>query len=119
VPHFDPDDLPELLSRATVGICPSYFEAFGFSVLEMLAAGIPVVAYRSPGPTVMLSDEYLVPRGDRKEMSRRVLSLLQDADKLSLARTHARHQASRFNWEDIARTTLSLYDSARANLPAE
>ena len=49
-PRFDPAELPGLLSDCSLGVFPSYFEAFGFGVLEMLAASLPVVAYDAPGP---------------------------------------------------------------------
>lgn len=108
-PKFDPEALPSLLASCSVGIFPSYIEGFGFGVLEMLAASIPVVAYDAPGPPMMLPSECLVPRGDAKAMATKVVSLLTDAAKLRTARIWAQEQSQRFNWEDSAKRTNSIY----------
>ena len=36
-------DLPALYSAANVYACPSLYEGFGFTVLEAMACGVPVV----------------------------------------------------------------------------
>lgn len=109
VATFRPEELPLLLSTCSVGIFPSYIEGFGFGVLEMLAASLPVIAYDSPGPPMMLPPEYLVPRGDIGAMSSKVSALLTDTGKLQAARTWARQQSQLFRWEQVARTTSDLY----------
>jgi len=60
--NFLPSELPELLRKTKVGIFPSYVEGFGLAVIEMLAIGIPVVAFDVPGPSGILHpiDETLV-----------------------------------------------------------
>src|SRR5260370_24277266 len=46
-PGFVPDeDLPTLYSAARVYACPSLYEGFGFTVLEAMACGTPVVCSR-------------------------------------------------------------------------
>lgn len=85
-PRFDPSELPDLLEGAHLGIFPSYYEGFGHGVLEMMAAGLPVVAYDAPGPPEMVPDENVVPRGDWQMMSDRVLGLLDNSDQLSACR---------------------------------
>jgi glycosyltransferase involved in cell wall biosynthesis len=109
VPRYAPDDLPGLLAPCSVGIFPSYIEGFGLGVLEMLAASIPVIAYNSPGPPMMLPSEYLVPRGDTKAMSGKVIELLQDKSKLMAARHWAKQRSQEFCWPPIARQTSEIY----------
>lgn len=106
---FCPEDLPELLRPCSVGIFPSYIEGFPFGVLEMLAASLPVVAYDSPGPPMMLPPEYLVPRGDAKAMSAKVVALLQDSVKLGAARSWAKQQSQQFCWKQVAQLTSKAY----------
>jgi glycosyltransferase involved in cell wall biosynthesis len=103
------DELPQLLATCSVGIFPSYIEGFGFGVLEMLAASVPVIAYSSPGPPMMLSTEYLVPRGDTTALSGKVVDLLGDRNKLIQAREIARRRSREFCWERIARQTSQIY----------
>jgi glycosyltransferase involved in cell wall biosynthesis len=109
IPKYDPDKLPALLSSCSVGIFPSYIESFGFGVLEMLAASIPVIAYNSPGPPMMLPPNWLVPRGDAKAMSVKVVDLLLDDRRLVQARTEAKRRSKEFCWKTIARQTSEIY----------
>src|SRR5262249_39106222 len=93
VPHYDPEALPELLAGPWVGVFRSYYEGFAFGVLEMLAAGIPVIAYDAPGPPMMLKREALVPPGDVGAMADKVIALLQGGSLLDAARLAARATA--------------------------
>ena len=109
IPRFRPEELPSLLAPCSVGIFPSYIEGMPFGVLEMLAASVPAIAYDSPGPPMMLPQEYLAPRGDAKTMSNKVSHLLTHPAKLLAARKWAQGQSRLFSWEQIARTTASTY----------
>ena len=112
-PRFDPKELPDLLTPCSAGIFPSYIEGFGFGVLEMLAAGLPVFAYDAPGPPDMLSGDYLVKPGDVTTMANRLIELHRDSQKLANARRAARARASEFTWEGCARQMLAAYQSGR------
>lgn len=109
VPRFAPEELPSLLSDCSLGIFPSHYEGFGLGVLEMLAAGLPVIAYSTPGPRDILSPEYLVPAGDHRAMSDRVNALLKNPNELRIVRRLARQRAAHFNWEAIAKETDRIY----------
>jgi len=106
---FRPEELPLLLSTCSVGIFPSYIEGFGFGVLEMLAASLPVIAYDSPGPPMMLPPECLVTRGDVRSLGAKVAALLKDTAQLSQMRVWAKQQSQKFSWADIARNTDAIY----------
>ena len=107
--NFEPEALPGLLSDCSLGIFPSYMEGFGFGVLEMLAASLPVLAYDAPGPPMMLPAQFLVPRGAARELAAKVVALLANPDRLSAARTWARRRSRDFTWESAARTTSDVY----------
>jgi glycosyltransferase involved in cell wall biosynthesis len=109
VPQFDPADLPGLLADCSLGVFPSHCEGFGFGVLEMLAAGLPVVAYDAPGPPTMLPAENLVTKGDGRAIGRRAAALLADPAALRAARRAARSRADQFRWELIASRTADAY----------
>ncbi|MGD0137549.1 MAG: glycosyltransferase family 4 protein [Tepidisphaeraceae bacterium] len=114
-PRFDPAELPSLLEPCSAGFFPSYIEGFGFGVLEMLAAGLPVVAYDAPGPPEMLSSRWLVRRGDAAGMARRLIELLRDSQNLAQHRIDARNLAGTFTWARCAEQTLAAYQNARAS----
>jgi glycosyltransferase involved in cell wall biosynthesis len=50
------DDVPALLARADLLVCPSLQEPLGNVVIEAWSAGLPVVATASDGPTGLIED---------------------------------------------------------------
>lgn len=113
-PRFLAEQLPSLLQGCSVGMFPSYLESFGFGVLEMLAAAIPVVAYDVPGPSEMLPPRFLAPPGDAAGMAEKIVGLLRSPAELAAARQWARQRSRDFCWEDIARRTSEAYVHAWA-----
>jgi len=113
--RYKSDELPQLLSDCALGIFPSYIEGMPFGVLEMLAASMPVIAYDSPGPPMMLPAEYLVPRGDTQKMSEKVITLLRNESSLQNARIWAKQQSQQFCWQEIAKTTAAVYQDQLRN----
>jgi glycosyltransferase involved in cell wall biosynthesis len=109
IPKYPAGTLHELLAPCSLGIFPSYLEGFGFAILEMLAAGVPVIAYDVPGPPMMLSPEYLVKVGDRAEMVRRLVSLAKNGEYLAAARDWAKRRSRDFDWASIAQKTADAY----------
>ena len=110
IPQFDPAQLPTLLRDCSAGVFPSLLEGFGFGVLEMLCAGLPVVAFRAPGPPMMLSDDYLVPRNDAPAMAAKVVALLRDRNALTATRIAARRRSEDFDWDEITSRTAAEYE---------
>jgi glycosyltransferase involved in cell wall biosynthesis len=111
--HFQPDELPALLADCSVGVFPSYYEGFGFGVLEMLAAGLPVIAYDAPGPPEMLAADHLVSPGDAASMAQKTIRLLNNPDYLLAERKRAVDRSRLFDWSDIAARTAEAYRDAR------
>ena len=109
VKEYNPDDLPSIIKNCTIGIFPSYIEGFPFAVLEMLSAGIPVVAYNSPGAPMMLPKDYLVSPGDINGMSKKIIELLHDHEKLKSAKINSIKYSKEFSWETAARKTSDIY----------
>jgi glycosyltransferase involved in cell wall biosynthesis len=109
---FDRDHIAELLRGASLGIFPTYVEGFPFAVMEMMAAGLPVVAFDSPGPSMIVPEELLVGVGDEALMAERVIQLLKDENALRAARARATRLAAPFTWQRIAGETLAAYEAA-------
>lgn len=111
VSQFDPNDLGALLSDCALGVFPSYFEGFGFAVLEMLASALPVVAYDAPGPPMMLPPDLLVPVGNVKLLAERTISLLENRAELLEKRKWAKARAAEFLWCKFGKMTLDAYEA--------
>lgn len=113
IPHFDPDELPRLLSECTVGAFPSYVEGFGLAVVEQLAAGLPTVAYDAPGPRDILGKtfpEALVPAGDIIRFSEAICKIITcDPTAYRDLSRRSSEIARQFSWPDIARSTITEY----------
>lgn len=109
IPSFEPMDLPLLLSDCHVGIFPSYFESFGFGALEMMCAGLPVVAYKSAGPTDYIIKDLLVEVGDKKLMAEKVIELLGNRKSLTYFSELAGRVTEEYNWGKIAVESLEIY----------
>ena len=109
ISQYSTDQLPQFLKTGSVGIFPSYYEGFPFGVLEMLAAAIPVVAYDSPGPSMMLPSNFLVPLADAQALAQRVVELLKDSIALAKSRQWAKARSTQFQWQPIAMQTQAKY----------
>ena len=119
----------QLLSHATVFVCPSIYEPLGIVNLEAMACEAAVVATRTGGiPEVVEEGEtgLLVPFEPRPDGSRepvdpnefagaiaaRVNELLADpARVLQFGKAGRRRAVERFNWSAIAAETVALYRS--------
>lgn len=76
-------DIPALLSEATLSVLPSLSEGLSNSLLESMAAGVPVVAASVGGNVEIVEDGIsgrLVPPGDGAALAGAMSELLRDAD---------------------------------------
>ena len=77
-------DVPSLLADASIFVLPSLSEGIPLTVLEAMAAGLPVVATRVGGiPEVVVHGEtgLLVPPADPRALSQAILDLWRDPEK--------------------------------------
>jgi glycosyltransferase involved in cell wall biosynthesis len=113
------DDVPDLLGAATVAAVPAVWaEAFGLSVVEAMAAGVPVVASRTGAIPELIADGetgLLVPPGDAPALAEALGRLLDDPPLRTRLATSARAVVrSRFTVEG---TVAGLYAVLAELLP--
>jgi glycosyltransferase involved in cell wall biosynthesis len=94
-------------------VVPSLWdEPFGFVIVEAMAAGRPVVAYRVGGIPEIIEDGVsgrLAPRGDVEELTRAVLDLLNDEEKArAMGRAGRERVETRFHSRTLADRYLEL-----------
>jgi alpha-maltose-1-phosphate synthase len=103
----------QLLTHATVFVCPSLYEPLGIVNLEAMACGTAVVGSRVGGvPEVVADGEtgLLVPPGDPAALAAAVNALLADAALAAEMGRRGRARAdAEFGWPGIAAQTAALY----------
>ncbi|ABW11530.1 glycogen synthase [Parafrankia sp. EAN1pec] len=104
----------QLLSRATVFVCPSVYEPLGIVNLEAMACGTAVVASRVGGiPEVVASGEtgLLVPPDDPAALAAAINEVLADPGRAAAMGRAGRDRAvAEFGWPAVAERTARLYE---------
>lgn len=113
---IDDDDLPALISSATVLAMPSKYEGFGLPVLEALACGTPVVASNAASLPEVGGDAvlYAWPEDVRSWISLLTLAL-DDVELRGWLREKGLRQAAKFRWDTMARETVEVYRQVKGN----
>jgi glycosyltransferase involved in cell wall biosynthesis len=115
------DDVPELLARAQCFLLTSDYEGCPYTVLEAMAAGLPVVATAVGGlPELIAHGEtgLLAEPGNPASVSAALASVLADGVRArELGEAGRRRVSERFSREGMLRATLELYDEV-ASAPA-
>lgn len=107
-------DVPELLAEVAVSVLPCVRnEGLSNSVLESMAAGVPVVATTVGGNPEVIEDGntgLLVPPRDAGALARAICAILEDGELAGRLRGTARQRvADRFSVEQMVRRTERLY----------
>ena len=88
-------------------------EGFGISLVEAMAAGLPVVATDIPGYREIVRDGVeglLVPPGDAGALRAAIARLLSDADLAATLGARGRARADGFSWERLLPRIEEIYE---------
>jgi L-malate glycosyltransferase len=106
-------DIPQILAAAAVSVLPSVSEGISNTLLESMAAGVPVVATHVGGtPEVIRDGEQglLVPPNDPQAIADAILAVLDDpALAARLGAEGRRRVRDEFSFEAVVRRTEDLY----------
>jgi glycosyltransferase involved in cell wall biosynthesis len=106
-------DVPELLKEVAVSVLPSLHEGLSNSVLESMAAGVPVVATNIGGIPEAVADGVtglLVPPRDAGALSQAIGALLADPERAArLGQAGRQRVVERFSNEQMVRRTERFY----------
>jgi len=111
------NDVAKVLGTFDLFVSPARAEPFGLSIIEAMAAGVPVLATMSEGACEIIEPDQtgrLVPLRDVNALAGAIDELLSDPQECSAsARTLSRLSASAFRWlawwdetEDVYRQVL-------------
>jgi glycosyltransferase involved in cell wall biosynthesis len=112
----DESDLRTLYSAANVCACPSFYEGFGFTALEAMACGAPVVCSSATSlPEVAGQGALYADPHKPEEIANQLLTIVADADLRSSLVERGRQNLQRFSWTETAAQTLAVYQLALGN----
>jgi glycosyltransferase involved in cell wall biosynthesis len=110
--HINFHEMPSYYAIADIVCIPSY-AGQGISALEAMAAGKPVVGYKTG--TIRIADGidgFLVQKGDIRELAEKILLLIEDSSLRCVMGNNARIKViSQYDIRLCASRILSLYNS--------
>jgi glycosyltransferase involved in cell wall biosynthesis len=109
----DDRDLPALYSGASVYACPSLYEGFGFTVLEAMACGIPVVCSKETSlPEVAGAAALYADARNPQEFGNALYQVFSDQALRAMLVSKGTNNLQRFQWKHAAEQTLAVYEIA-------
>lgn len=103
--------LAKLYKEAAVFVYPSFYEGFGFPVLEAMSCGAAVVTAKvSSLPEVAGKAAVLVNPEKSIEISSAIQRLIEHREEADHLKILAKKQAEKFSWHKAACQTLKLFE---------
>jgi len=106
-------DVPELMRQAAIFVRPSTLEGMPLTVLEAMAAALPVVATPVGGTPELIKDEvhgYLIPVGNHVALANAVIRLLDDRSLAAEMGRRGRELVEvSYTWDAVAEQTEQVY----------
>ncbi len=107
--YIDDQDRLALYSLAELFVFPSFYEGFGFPVLEAMACGCPVItSANSSLPEITNGAAILINPYNVGELAAAIDQVLLSDELKNKLKEKGREQAGLFNWMDAAEKTLKV-----------
>jgi glycosyltransferase involved in cell wall biosynthesis len=112
--RVDDQTLEMLYDAADMFVLPSVNEAFGMTLLEAMASGLPVIASNSGAcPEVVGNAGIIFNQGDHRDLAEKIMELFHDEElSKKLARASLKRAKETFSWEDKIHHYFRLYKGA-------
>jgi len=105
------EELRYLYNLAAAFTYPSFFEGFGFPVLEAQACGAPVIASNVTSlPEILGESAILVPPRDTDAIARAVAKVVANSELRAALREKGFANVKRFSWQRAAEETLAVLE---------
>lgn len=110
-------DIVEMYAEATMAVCPSVYEGFGFPAGEAMACGVPIVSTTGGSlPEVVGDAGILVPPKDPGALANAIAELLRDPARRDNLGAQARRRILKtFQWDNAAQELVAVYRKAIAD----
>ena len=119
--YVDYENVPEIYRKADVFASPTYAEGFSNTILEAMAAGLPIISTRAVGVIDCLrngENALLVEIGKIAELKNALRSVLEDEEMRGQIAANALEECRKiYSWEKIGRQIIEIYERVRAQKP--
>ncbi|HEY6004320.1 MAG TPA: glycosyltransferase family 4 protein [Anaeromyxobacter sp.] len=108
------DERPDYYATAHVFCAPTRIASFGVTLLEAMAAGVPILASDIDGFREVLHhgvEGELVPPDDTAAWARAIVALVRDPARAAAYGAAGRRTAARYEWRNVASEVLAVYRS--------
>ena len=106
--------LIELYENSDIFVFPTYYEGLPTSILEAMAAGLPIVSTTAHGVTDLLDHEetgLLSPPGESEKLASHIQRLLDDPQLREELGSAARAEAvTEYDWDIVGQKMKSVYE---------
>ena len=107
--YVEAKEKPALYSLAELFVYPSFYEGFGFPVLEAMACSVPVItSNRSSLPEITGQAAYLINPNRPQEITEAIIKMLTDEKLREHFKKLGLEQIKKFSWETAAKQWLEL-----------
>ena len=104
------EKIPYYISSFDIFVSPSINEGFGLSILNAMAAGVPVVAYNNSAiPEVVGDAGVLVETKNLNALENAIISLLDNKKFYEEISQRAKERASNYKWENFIKLLMDVY----------
>lgn len=110
VPH---KEVGGYFKSASVFVLPSHRECSPISVLEALAAGVPVIVSSSINRKMMKEKGVglVFKKGDESDLARKILKIYREGDVREFLSSRGKSYVKHFDWNEIVERLIRLYHS--------
>ncbi len=110
---FSQNDLPAIFSRTDILIAPSiWYETFGFTVLEALSYGVPVIVSDNVGAKDVVENAGIIVKANDKQMLKEILKELNH-NKVNEYRRIVKEQINIKEWKDFCSQMDNVYEEMK------
>jgi glycosyltransferase involved in cell wall biosynthesis len=102
-----------LIKNSKFVVLPSLWEAFGYACLESMALSKAVIASKNCGFEEVIKDNssgFLVEPGNHRALQNKIISCLEDEDKVSYSEKNAQRRVKEFDILKASRDSTRYYE---------